>query len=117
MPDERLDSRTPRMELLIESGRMTAASLIALSPTFGAMWLVGQVFVHYWPAVKPPANSWALPYALGIVVGLFGMLAGDKIVKRTRVGEWLVRADNYFETLSYPRKTVGSAKEGPDGEK
>lgn len=81
--------------------RGLAAIGIILTPFFSLLYLSILFFQRFWPTLSTTSSPWSIPLLLGFGVGGLATIAVFRL-SRTRVAEWYVYFESYFETLNYP---------------
>lgn len=81
--------------------RGVASVLIIVGLFIAPLWVAVIFLRQFWSDLATQPEPWTLPLLLGFAVGCLGVLAAMRM-GRTRIAEWYVYFESYFETLRYP---------------
>lgn len=90
---------------VVAKGLTSLGLIVAIG--FGPLLAAEEFMERHWSSLATTAEPWLIPLFLGFAAGAGAMIVAGRL-GQTRVNEWYVYFESYFETLRYPVN--------PDGE-
>lgn len=92
------ESESPNYHVVAKG--LTSLGLIIVIG-FGPLLAAEEFIEQHWSSITTTAEPWLIPLFLGFAAGTGAMIVAGRLGE-TRVNEWYVYFESYFETLRYP---------------